>query len=82
MENEVGTEEIKDEMKYVYSAAYGIDGGKTFYLYLPGKPVSELTEGFISWSYGVVGDISQSKTLEYYGLHNVEEDEGFFVYSY
>lgn len=82
MENEVGTEEIKDEMKYVYSAAYGIDGGKTFYLYLPGKPVSELTEGFISWSYGVVGDISQSETLEYYGLHNVEEDEGFFVYTY
>ena len=82
MENEAGTEEIKDEMKYVYSAAYGIDGGKTFYLYLPGKPVSELTEGFISWSYGVVGDISSSQTLQYYGIHNVEEDEGFFVYTY
>lgn len=30
--------------------AYGFDGGDTFMLYLPGKPISDLPEDFIGWS--------------------------------
>ena len=36
-EKNPGTDEILDEIRYVYSEPYGIEGGKTFYLYLPGN---------------------------------------------
>ena len=78
--NTVGTEEIIDEIRYVYSEPYGISGGDTFYLYLPGKPVSELSDDFIGWAYGVIGDISNDSTLKSYGLYNEETGDGFFVY--
>ena len=60
-EKPVDTEEIVDEqgrkVKYVYTAPYGIANGNVFYFYLPGKPISELDELFIGWSYGSVGYI-------------------------
>ena len=77
-EQEVDTEEIKDEIRYVYAEPYGIEGGNVFYLYLPGKPISELSEGFLSWSYGVIGDISGESTLSCYGIYNEAMDEGFY----
>ena len=80
-DDEIGTEEILDGIRYVYTGAYGLEGGKTFYLYTPGKPIYELSEEFIGWSYGVVGDISEDTTLKYYGIYNEEEGLGFFVYS-
>ena len=61
--NTIGTEEIEDGIRYVYSEPYGISGGETFYLYLPGKPISELSEGFIGWAYGVIGDISNDSEI-------------------
>ena len=77
--NPVGTEEIQDDIRYVYSEPYGVEGGNVFYLYLPGKPISELTEEFISWSYGVKGqDLSKNKTLDCHGLYNEAAQEGFF----
>ena len=82
MTYEPGTEEIKDEILYEYSTAYGLEGGETFYLYLPDKPVAGLPEEFIGWASGVVGDVSKFETLGCYAIHNVEEDNGFFVYSY
>ncbi|MCR5543468.1 MAG: zinc ribbon domain-containing protein [Eubacterium sp.] len=78
--NTIGTEEIEDGIRYVYSEPYGISGGETFYLYLPGKPISELSEGFIGWAYGVIGDISNDSEMKSYGLYNEEQDQGFFVY--
>lgn len=77
-EQEVDSEEIKDEIRYVYAEPYGIEGGNVFYLYLPGKPISELSEGFLSWSYGVIGDISGESTLSCYGIYNEAMDEGFY----
>ncbi len=53
-QTEIGTTEIIDQIQYVYSPATGIDGGNTFYLYLPGTPASSLPESaFFSplWSY-------------------------------
>ena len=79
-DNEPGTDEIREDIHYVYSEPYGISGGKVFYLYLPGKPVSELNKEFIGWSYGVIGDISNDSTLKTYGLYNEAMGEGFFVY--
>ncbi|SNU06729.1 zinc-ribbon domain-containing protein [Lachnospiraceae bacterium] len=75
------TVEINDGIRYVYSEPYGISGGETFYMYLPGKPISELSEEFLSWSYGIIGKIENDKELKTYGLYNEEMGEGFFVYS-
>ena len=78
----VDTEEIYDDVLYKYSEPYGIYGGSTFYFYLPDKPVSELTEGFIGWSYGTIGDISGRSKVGVCGIYNESEDEGFFESSY
>ena len=78
----VDTEEIYDDVLYKYSEPYGIYGGSTFYFYLPDKPVSELTEGFIGWSYGTIGDISGKSKLGLCGIYNESEDEGFFEVTY
>ncbi|SEP78629.1 hypothetical protein SAMN02910369_00631 [Lachnospiraceae bacterium NE2001] len=69
---------IEDGVRYVYANPYGITEGKTFYFYTPGKWIYELPEEFISWSNGVVGDISKDTTLSYYGIYNEDEGLGFF----
>ncbi len=78
-DQEIGTDELFEETHYIYTEPYGIDGGSTFYLYTPGKPISELSESFLSWSYGVIGDISGNTTLDTYALYNEETGEAFFV---
>lgn len=75
--NPAGTEEIADNVKYVYSDAYGLAGADSFYIYLPGKPISELDESVLSWiSMAEPGD----DTLSFYVFYN--EDEGDAFYSY
>ena len=76
----VGTEEIYEDVLYKYSEPYGVYGGKVFYFYLPDKPVSELSEGFIGWSYGTIGDISNKSKLGVCGIYNEAEDQGLFEY--
>lgn len=82
-----GEEWIENQVRYVASGAYGIEGGDTFELYLPGKPVESLPDEFIGWSRGLTEDyIPQENgmplvsTLQTYGLYNVNEGNGFFQY--
>ncbi len=53
---EPGTEEILDEMKYVYTEAYFMGAGETFHIYLPGMPIAEMSEELYMW----VRDYNQS----------------------
>lgn len=78
LEQKPGTEEIEDEMRYVYSEPYGLDDATELLFYLPGIAVVDLPEGYKSWmtSYG---DIIGS-TLPFYGLYNVNTEEGFSSY--
>ena len=48
-ENTVGTEEILDDILYVYTKSYCLGGTDTFTIYLPGTPLDKLTEGIRSW---------------------------------
>ena len=77
---ETGSQEIKDQILYVYSDAYGLDDPGEFYMFLPGKPLDELPEEFRSW----VGyyDLSRTNdtTLPFYGLYNENAKEGFSGY--
>ena len=72
--NEVGTTEIIDGMKYIYSEAYGLSPGTTFKVYLPGTEVSTLSEEVMSWVHFDIGD---AKTLETPVIENVDEMEAF-----
>ncbi len=83
-EKPVDTEEIvswdggETNVREIYTDAYGLAGGKTFYLYVPGIRVSKLPEECINWTYGVGGLSEDKKTLEAYGLYNTDEQLGFF----
>lgn len=79
-ENESGTEEIMDGIRYVYSEPYGLDGAEEFLIYLPGISLYELPEEYRSW----VGyyDLAQTTdtTLPFYGIYNVNPQYGFSSY--
>lgn len=83
-EKPAGTEEIvswdggETHVREIYTDAYGLAGGKTFYLYVPGTPVSRLPEECVNWTYGVGGLSEDKKALEAYGLYNADEQYGFF----
>jgi len=80
LEKEVGTEEIIDGVKYIYSEPYGINDAEEILIYTPEAPVKELPEGFRYW----VGlrnlDDLKDEHLGYYGLYNVKEACGFSSY--
>ena len=44
-----GKEEIADGVKYIYDTVYGLEGTDTFKVYLPGTPVSDLSEEEYFW---------------------------------
>lgn len=76
-EQELGTEEIEDGMRICYSDAYGLEGTQEFLIYLPGSPLEELPEGFLSWvGYYDPADIQDGR-LPFYGLYNREQECGF-----
>ncbi len=82
--NEVGTEEILDEVLYVYSDAYGLQGTENILVYLPGAPVDELPEEFMNWvrnSYYYEMEGGAMTALPSYGLYNEAEECGFSSYN-
>ncbi len=85
-EKPVGTEEITNawgndvRVREIYTDAYGIAGGKTFYLYVPGTPVSELPEEFVNWGWFLGFAFDENReTLVTYGFYNENEKQGFFA---
>lgn len=79
---EPGKEELADDVRYIYSTAYGLDDGEEFYLYLPGAKLAQLPEGYRSW----VGYYDLERTTEteltFYGLYNINVENGFSSYKY
>ena len=76
LQPEEAEEHIEDEILYEPSDPYGLTGGKSFVLYTPDVPVSELDEEFKSWCYIEKGQ----KKLSHYGIWNQETADGFFTY--
>lgn len=75
-EKELGTEEIINDIKYVYRTAYGLENAKRVYLYTPDAPISELPQSLLNWV-GLGGEQEKDKTLGFYALYNVDEQNGF-----
>ncbi len=67
---EINTEE---QIHYIYTEAYGLDGAKDLYLYLPESRVADLPEDYVNWVHWDV----QGDTLGFYGLYNEAQGEGF-----
>ena len=63
---------------FVSADPYGLETGKDFVLYLPGTPVAELDEEFLSWWPGRWEDPAPS-ALSSYALWNTEAGYGFFA---
>lgn len=75
-EQEPEKEEIIDGVRYIYSAAYGLDG-EDFYLYLPGSRVADLPQAFLQWVGYYNPEPVQEEKLSFYGLYNVQGELGF-----
>ncbi len=85
-QNQVGAEETKDGIHYIYSEPYGLDGAEELLIYLPGAPIAELPEDFVNWvAHSILGpdglsDLSQVTELPFYGLYNETQLLGFSSY--
>lgn len=87
-----GEEWIEEGVRYVSSAPYGLDGedgealkpGAVFWFYTPEatgyEPGSSLygAAEFCSWMPERRRLVSETDTLDHYGLHNLETNYGFF----
>ncbi len=78
-EKEEGTEELADNMRYVYSSPAGLTDAEDIYIYTPGAVIADLPEGYQSWiSFASDGET----TLSYYGIYNEKGEAGFYSYDY
>lgn len=66
----------KDDIRYVYSEPYGFDKAEEFFIYLPGKPLSEVPEDFLMWSF-INMEIRDTLPSGYFGIYNTGGAEGF-----
>lgn len=76
-ENTVGTEEILDDILYVYTDSYCLGGADTFTIYLPGTPLDKLTEEIRSWLY-YANDSETELTM----VVIADKTNGYGIYSY
>ena len=72
---EPGTVKVRDSAQYSYTTAYGLTETEELVLYLPGKPLEQLPEPYLSWAnlYGYEGTV-----LPHYGLYNPGHGTGFY----
>lgn len=73
----IGQEKIIDGERIITAGPYGFDDADEFIIYLPGKPAVGLPEMFLGW---VKVNPEETDTLTFYGLYNVEGEQGFSSY--
>lgn len=72
------TVEIKDGIRWVCTDPYGFDNANELLIFLPGAPISSLPEAYINWVNMSGNTLNQ--TLPFYGLYNLNAEEGFSSY--
>lgn len=75
--NPAGTEEISDNIRYIYTESYCLGGTDTFTIYLPGTPLSELSEAERIWLF-----LNGSSDTELSMVAIVDKDNEYGIYSY
>ena len=71
-------EVIEDGVRYVTSEPYGVSKARTVTIYLPGKPVEQLPEGFLPWSHLLDID-PDAKTLPFCAIWSEADEAGFIA---
>lgn len=75
-----GEEWIEDEVLYIATGPYGLDGGTDFIFYLPDTPTDTLSQDFLSWwPYRYDQSDDPKATLSCFGILNVATGNGFFT---
>lgn len=74
-----GDEYIKDGTRFTIGHPYGFDNADEFMLYLPGKPINELSDEFLGWVQ-ISRESRETLASGIYGLYNVNEKQGFSGY--
>lgn len=73
--NKPDTEEIKDNIKYEYVKATGMDDADTIYIYTPDALLLDLPKEYKLWI--MKTNHGEDEKLGFYGLYNVSEKAGF-----
>lgn len=71
-----GTEYYENDIRYIVSDPNGFDNADEFLVYLPGCPLAETAEEFLSWSF-VNTKIRNTIPTGVYGIYNVGGSTGF-----
>lgn len=66
----------ENDVRYVVSEPYGFDDGDEFLIYLPGCPLEDVKEDFLSWSY-INTEIRTTIPSGMYGIYNKKGRQGF-----
>lgn len=88
MEDEEDSEVIRDKILYIASLPHGLDSGspegdrlaREFVLYLPGTPVADLDEDFLSWWPEQYDPDGVPDKFNCFALWNTVTNYGFFSY--
>ena len=75
--DKLNTEEIIDEVMYVYSEPYGLENADELLIYTPGAPLSEIPEECMSWT-TLSSSFSDVVPDGYYIIYNVHDGEAFY----
>ena len=73
---EPGEEYIEDGILYIESDPYGFEDALEFLVYLPGKSISDMDDGFLMWAYMYIDDADKLPD-GVYGIYNIGGEEGF-----
>ena len=78
-DDEIGKEVSNDNGHITtFTELYGIAGGTTFTVYLPGAPTADMPEGMQSWLGFHYYGVSIPEALDCYAIYNVDTESGFF----
>lgn len=75
-DNPIGIERISDNIHWIYTGSYCLGGTDTFTIYLPGAPISEISEEIYSWIMG-----GNESTTELTRMVIVDEINQYGIYS-
>lgn len=82
LEQNAGTSEIIDGVRYIYSEPYGLNDAEYVLFYLQGAPLAELPEAYRSWVGYYDLSAAEETVLPFTGLYNETAESGFASYVY
>ena len=66
----------ENDKRYIISKPYGLVSADELYIYLPGMPIAELPEEFLSWVH-LNESVGDTMPIGLYGIYNIAGKDGF-----